>query len=106
MKIFSSRSGTSCARLVYNITPTGADVKGGGHAVHWNSAVGGAETLDLRAFSSGVRFFLAICNTSNVVLLFYAISEVYTNFGMVSVMLGSMSQCSDRVPPNRFKAGS
>ncbi|MCI5484871.1 MAG: hypothetical protein MR426_07415, partial [Clostridiales bacterium] len=37
-----------------------------------------------RAFSSGVRFFLAICKTSNVVLLFYTTSEVYTKFGMVS----------------------
>ncbi|MGN8889422.1 hypothetical protein, partial [Dysosmobacter sp. HCP28S3_G4] len=37
-----------------------------------------------RAFSSGVRFFLAICNTSDVVLLFYTTSEVYTKFGMVS----------------------
>lgn len=38
-----------------------------------------------RAFSSGVRFFLAICNTSDVVLLFYTTSEVCTKFGMVSV---------------------
>ena len=38
-----------------------------------------------RAFSSGVRFFLAICKTSNVVLLFYTTSEVYTKFGMVSI---------------------
>ena len=37
-----------------------------------------------RAFSSGVRFFLAIILTSNVVLLFYTTLEVYTKFGMVS----------------------
>lgn len=37
-----------------------------------------------RAFSSGGRFFLAIIKTSNVVLLFYTTSEVYTKFGMVS----------------------
>ena len=38
----------------------------------------------LYIISSGVRFFLAICNTSDVVLLFYTTSEVYTKFGMVS----------------------
>ena len=37
-----------------------------------------------RAFSSGVRFFLAICKTSCAVLLFYTTQEVYTNFGIVS----------------------
>lgn len=39
----------------------------------------------LRACSSGLRFFLLlIVKTSNVVLLFYTTSEVYTIFGMVS----------------------
>src|SRR5699024_971422 len=38
-----------------------------------------------RAFSSGVRFFLAISYSSCVVLLFYTMQEVYTNFGMVSL---------------------
>ena len=37
-----------------------------------------------RAFSSGVRFFLAMCFTSCVMLLFYTFREVYTKFGMVS----------------------
>ncbi|SFJ67599.1 hypothetical protein SAMN02910435_02575, partial [Ruminococcaceae bacterium D5] len=32
-----------------------------------------------------VRFFLVICKTSDVVLLFYTTSEVYTKFGMVSI---------------------
>ncbi|MGN8889275.1 hypothetical protein, partial [Dysosmobacter sp. HCP28S3_G4] len=45
-----------------------------------------------RAFSSGVRFFLAICNTSDVVLLFYTTSEVYTKFGMVSMNLKKMAR--------------
>lgn len=35
---------------------------------------------------SGVRFFLAIIITSNVVLLFYTTLEVYTKFGMVSAL--------------------
>lgn len=39
-----------------------------------------------RAFSSGVRFFLAIIITSNVVLLFYTTLEVYIKFGMVSAL--------------------
>ena len=47
-----------------------------------------------RAFSSGVRFFLAIIKTSNVVLLFYTTSEVYTNFGMVSTLLETYSYYS------------
>ena len=37
-----------------------------------------------RAFSSGVRFFLTICKTSCVVLLFYITREVYTKFRTVS----------------------
>src|SRR5699024_10036551 len=37
-----------------------------------------------RAFSSGVRFFLAIFKTSCAVLLFYTIQEVYTNLRIVS----------------------
>ena len=37
-----------------------------------------------RAFSSGVRFFLAMCYTSCVMLLFYTSREVYTKFGTVS----------------------
>ena len=38
--------------------------------------------------SSGLRFFLLlIVKTSNVMLLFYTTSEVYTNFGMVSATL-------------------
>ena len=40
--------------------------------------------FSLRAFSSGVRFFLAICKTSNVVLLFYTTLEVYTKLRIVS----------------------
>ena len=41
----------------------------------------------LRACSSGLRFFLLlISKTSHVVLLFYTTSEVYTNFGMVSLL--------------------
>jgi len=39
-----------------------------------------------RAFSSGVRFFLAIIITSNVVLLFYTTLEIYTILGMVSLV--------------------
>src|SRR5699024_9918815 len=37
-----------------------------------------------RAFSSGVRFFLAMCNTSCLLLLFYTSQKVYTNYGIVS----------------------
>lgn len=48
-------SGGSCARLVYSITPTGAEVKGGGYAVHWSSADGGAKTLDLRSHGVLIR---------------------------------------------------
>ena len=48
-----------------------------------------------RAFSSGVRFFLAICKTSNVVLLFYTTSEVYTKFGMVSITKNKLSFTND-----------
>ena len=43
-----------------------------------------ARIFSRQAFSSGVRFFLAICATSNVVLLFYTTSKVYTKFGTVS----------------------
>lgn len=35
-----------------------------------------------RAFSPGVRFFLAILITSILVLLFYTMMEAYTKFGM------------------------
>src|SRR5699024_4116321 len=38
-----------------------------------------------RAFSSGVRFFLAMCNTSCLLLLFYTSQQVYTNYGIVSL---------------------
>ena len=40
-----------------------------------------------RAFSSGVRFFLAIFKTSCAVLLFYTIQEVYTNLGIVKLLV-------------------
>src|SRR5699024_4575312 len=36
-----------------------------------------------RAFSSGVRFLLAMCNTSCLLLLFYTSQQVYTNYGIV-----------------------
>ena len=51
----------------------------------------GGWLLSTYAFSSGVRFFLAIILTSNVVLLFYTTLEVYTLFGMVS-------HCDDESP--------
>src|SRR5699024_4999059 len=37
-----------------------------------------------RAFSSRLRFLLAICNTSCLLLLFYTSQQVYTNYGIVS----------------------
>src|SRR5699024_10211772 len=37
-----------------------------------------------RAFSSGLRFLLAMCNTSCLLLLFYNSQQVYTNYGIVS----------------------
>src|SRR5699024_9402210 len=37
-----------------------------------------------RALSSGVRFFLAMCNTSCLLLLFYTSQQVYTNYGIAS----------------------
>ena len=38
-----------------------------------------------RAFSSGLRFFLTICFSSCVLLLFYTSQEVYTNYRTVSI---------------------
>ena len=40
--------------------------------------------FDLRAFSSGVRFFTGILLSSTVISLFYTFAEVYTKFGMAS----------------------
>ena len=40
-----------------------------------------------RAFSSGVRFFLAICKTSCVVLLFYTMKGVYTKLEIASNLI-------------------
>src|SRR5699024_1919033 len=37
-----------------------------------------------RALSSGVRFLLAMCNTSCLLFLFYTSQQVYTNYGIVS----------------------
>ena len=37
-----------------------------------------------RVFPSGARFFLAICKSSCMVLLFYTTQEGYTKFGTVS----------------------
>ena len=42
-----------------------------------------------RALSSGLRFFLAICISSCVALLFYTPQEVYTNLGMFSFFPGN-----------------
>ncbi|WP_318362384.1 hypothetical protein, partial [uncultured Agathobaculum sp.] len=43
--------------------------------------------FDLRAFSSGVRFFTGILLPSTVVSLFYTFAEVYTKFGMASFLV-------------------
>ena len=40
-----------------------------------------------RAFSSGVRFFLAICKTSCVVLLFYTMKRDYTKLEIASNLI-------------------
>src|SRR5699024_9852979 len=51
-----------------------------------------------RAFSSGVRFLLAMCNTSCLLLLFYTSQQVYTNYGIVSNALISHTTFT---PPER-----
>ena len=45
------------------------------------------QVLKKNQTSIGLRFFLVICNSSCVVLLFYTTQEVYTNFGMFSSIL-------------------
>ena len=40
----------------------------------------------LRSFSSGLRFFLPIVKTSDVVLLFYTTSKVYIKLGIVPLV--------------------
>ena len=45
----------------------------------------------LLSFSSGVRFLLDIFLTSIMVLLLYTIMEVYTIFGMVSLVLKNLN---------------
>ena len=53
----------------------------------------------LRSFSSGLRFFLPIVKTSDVVLLFYTTSKVYTKLGIVPFWLTGVACWLDSVCP-------
>ena len=57
----------------------------------------------LRSFSSGLRFFLPIVKTSDVVLLFYTTSEVYTKLGIVP-LYSKLTKISFLFGRDRFSA--
>lgn len=75
----------SCSRTCCNQGPRPVPPPGRPPCYQYSPA---AATPDFfrRAFSSGVRFFLAIFLTSYVVLQFYTTSEVYTNFGILLIL--------------------
>ena len=56
-----------------------------------------------RAFSSGLRFFLDMCYTSCVMLLFYTSREVYTKFGTVSCSGITTNRCGCRSRKSRSR---